>query len=96
MKIKEETAVGEAEMYADNRQEEESPLLITEHQTSVQVNHELPEHLTDLYNRSTPELNDREKCRVEQLLVEYHDIFSKHDLDLGCLTPVTHKKRHQG
>lgn len=26
------------------------------------------------------------------MLVEYHDIFSKHDLDLSCLTSVTHKK----
>lgn len=95
MKIKEETAVGEAEMYADNRQEEESPLLITEHQTSVQVNHELPEHLTDLYNRSTPGLNGREKCRVKQLLVEYNDIFSKHDLDLGMFNIIYCLKRHQ-
>lgn len=33
--------------------------------------------------RSTPKLNDKEKCRVKQLLVEYHEIFFKHDLDLG-------------
>lgn len=91
VKIKEGTVVGEAEAYAEICQEEESPVLIRKLQTSAQVDDELPEHLTDLYNRSTPELNDREKCRVKQLLVEYHDIFSKHDLDLGCLTSVTHK-----
>lgn len=59
-----------------------------EHQTSAQVDDELLEHLTDLYNWSTPELNDRDKCHAKQLLVEYHDISSKHDLNFCCLISV--------
>lgn len=91
VRIEEGTIVEETEAYAEICHEEESPILIRKHQTSAQVDDELLEHLTDLYNRSTPALNDREKCRIKQLLVEYHDIFSKHDLDLDCLTSVTHK-----
>lgn len=96
VKIKEGTVVGEAEAYAEICHEEESPFLIRKHQTSAQVDDKLPQHLTDLYNRLTPELDDREKCCVNQLLVEYHDIFSKHDLDLGCLTSVNHRNDTKG
>lgn len=63
-------------------------ILIRKQQTSAQVDDEVLEYFTDLYNRSTPELNDREKCRAKQLLVEYHDIFSKHYLDLGCYSYI--------
>lgn len=91
VKIKEGTVVWEAEAHAEICQEEKSPIQIRKHQTSAQVDNGLPEHLTDLYNRSTPEFNDREKYSAKQLLVEYHEILSKHDLDLGCLTFVTHK-----
>lgn len=91
VKIKEGTVVGEAAVYAEICQEEKNLILTRKHQTSAKVNGKLPEHLIDLYSSSTPELNDREECRAKQLLVEYHDIFSKHDLDLGCLSSVSHK-----
>lgn len=75
VKTKEGFVVGEAEVYAEICQEEESRSLTRNNHTYVQDD-ELPEHLTKLYYRSTPELNDREKCRVNLSLVEYHDIFS--------------------
>jgi hypothetical protein len=28
--------------------------------------------------------------KLKQILLEYQDDFSKHDLDLGCLASVTH------
>lgn len=90
VKINEGTVVREAEVQAEICQEEESPSFNRNKQTSVQVD-DLPEHLAEQYYRSTPELNNREKCRVNYLQVEYHDTFSKHDLDLGWLTSVTHK-----
>lgn len=95
VKIKEGIVVGVAEAYAEICQEE-SPILIRKQKTSAQVDDELQEHLTDLYNRSIPELDDRERCCVKQLLEEYHDLLSKHDLDLGCLTSVNHKHDTKG
>lgn len=74
VKIEEGFVVGEAEVYAEICQEE-SPSLIRNNHTYVQDD-ELPEHLPEMYYRSTPKLNDREKCRVNLSLVEYHDIFS--------------------
>lgn len=75
VKIKEGFVVAEAEVYAEICQEEESPSLIRNNHTYVQDD-ELPDNLTEMYYRSTPKLNDREKCRVNLSLVEYHDIFS--------------------
>jgi len=48
-------------------------------QTEIQ----LPEHLQELYERSTQKLNDNESHRVAELLSEFQDIFSKGDLDIG-------------
>lgn len=88
VRIKKETVVRKAEVYAEICQEEKNPSLIRNNQTSVQVD-DLPEHLIELCYRSTHKLNDKEKCRVNQLQVEYQDIFFKHDSDFGCLTSVT-------
>lgn len=51
----------------------------------------LPPHLIDLYERSIKGLADKQKKILKSLLIEYEDVFSKHDLDLGCLTEVKHK-----
>lgn len=75
VKIKEGFVVAEAEVYAEIWQEEESPSLIRNNHTYVQDD-ELSDNLTEMYYRSTPKLNDREKCCVNLSLVEYHDIFS--------------------
>uniref|UniRef100_A0A8W8IJN6 Peptidase A2 domain-containing protein n=1 Tax=Magallana gigas TaxID=29159 RepID=A0A8W8IJN6_MAGGI len=70
VKFKEGTVVGEAEAYAEICQEEESPVLIRKLQTSSQVDDELPEHLTDLYNRSSlsagPVLEVRAAMQVDE------------------------------
>ena len=53
---------------------------------------DLPAHLTDLYERSIKHLNSEEqKLKLRRLLVEYQDVFSRHDLDRGCLTAVKHR-----
>ena len=51
----------------------------------------LPEHLSDLYERSIQGLTEEEQKQVHELLLEYQDIFSKHDLDIGCFTGLKHK-----
>jgi hypothetical protein len=43
----------------------------------------LPEYLKDLNERSIEKLNQSEARRVAQLLIEYQDVLSKGDLDIG-------------
>uniref|UniRef100_K1QWL7 Uncharacterized protein n=1 Tax=Magallana gigas TaxID=29159 RepID=K1QWL7_MAGGI len=59
VKTKEGNVGGESKVFADIFQEEESPSLIRNNQTSVRVD-KIPEHLNKLYFRSTHELNYRE------------------------------------
>jgi hypothetical protein len=51
----------------------------------------IPDHLKALYERSVKGLAQDQKFTLRSLLVEFGDVFSKHDLDHGCLTDVTHK-----
>ena len=51
----------------------------------------LPEHLRDLYDRSVVGLKGKQQVQLHSLLLEFQDVFSRHDLDLGCLTAVKHR-----
>lgn len=51
----------------------------------------LPEHLVDLFNRSAKDLNEIEQEHLKILLTDFQDVFAKHDLDLGCLSPIKHR-----
>ena len=51
---------------------------------------DLPPHLTDLYQRSIKHPSDTEQRQLKHVLLEYQDVFARHDLDLGCLTVVKH------
>ena len=51
----------------------------------------LPEHLTDLCARSGKGLTGKEREELQQLLVEYGDVFAAHDLDLGCFNATPHR-----
>lgn len=51
----------------------------------------IPPHLRDMYDRAIKGLNPEERKKLKSLLIEYQDVFAKHDLDLGCLTTVKHK-----
>ncbi len=65
----------------------------------------IPEHLTELYDRSSKELSEDEKDLLGQLLVDYSDIFStgssdigrtdwvKHDIDTGDEPPFRQRPR---
>ena len=50
----------------------------------------VPEHLVELYEKSAKKLDEKEKMELKQLLVEYEDVFSKNDWDLG----LTHLTEH--
>jgi hypothetical protein len=50
----------------------------------------LPEYLRDLFVRFCEGLAPEQYSKVADLLLEYTDIFAKHDLDLGCMTKVVH------
>ena len=52
---------------------------------------DLPEHLTDLYHRSSDHLSNTEKIEFKSLLIEYQDIFAKSSEDLGKCDKVQHK-----
>lgn len=51
----------------------------------------LPNHLQELYERSSTNLTNKQQSTLKSLLIEFEDVFSKSDLDLGCLTAVKHK-----
>ena len=52
--------------------------------------YEIPGHLTDLFERSILDKTDEEKHAIAKLLIEFCEIFSKHDNDLGCTTLAEH------
>lgn len=51
---------------------------------------ELPPHLKDLYTRSTAKLQENECTALRNLLIEYQDIFSKSDKDIGHTNIIQH------
>ena len=53
-------------------------------------NQGIPEHLKELYANSSTLLNNDEQSRLEQLLIEYQDQFSKDSHDLGRCTLLEH------
>ena len=66
---------------------------------------ELPAHLTDLFETSKINLSASDQMKLKELFIEFKDVFSKGDDDLGCFTemrfqintsdaaPVKHKLR---
>ncbi|RLC02359.1 MAG: hypothetical protein DRI57_30125, partial [Deltaproteobacteria bacterium] len=56
----------------------------------VEFEGELPEHLVDLYQRSSVHLDPEQCLQLRSLLMEYAGVFSTGDLDIGCLQNVEH------
>ena len=52
---------------------------------------ELPEHLIKMFEKSSEGLTEAQTRRVKSLLLDYQDIFSTHDLDIGCYTGIEHR-----
>ena len=50
----------------------------------------VPDHLENLINSSKQNLSDREGKLLEDLILEYQDVFAKDDYDLGEFTEIKH------
>ena len=51
----------------------------------------LPEHLVDLYERSTQHLNASESKELKQFLIRYESQFSRNDFDIGYCDIIEHE-----
>ena len=52
---------------------------------------ELPEHLRKLFEDSTTNLDEDQCNQLKDVLIEFQDVFSKGDHDLGCFTELKFK-----
>ncbi|MCG8047712.1 MAG: reverse transcriptase, partial [Candidatus Thiodiazotropha endolucinida] len=60
-------------------------------ETGEPANPQLPDHLQDLFARSSIHLNCEQKEALSKLLLDYHQIFAKSSNDLGLTTLVQHR-----
>lgn len=51
---------------------------------------EMPNHLQDLFKRSISEITNEQAVQLGNLLIDFQDIFAKHDLDIGCFEGLEH------
>ena len=51
----------------------------------------MPEHLADMYKNSSSNLDEGQKKKFKDLLIEFQSVFSRDDFDLGCFKDVEHK-----
>ena len=59
-------------------------------QLSRDITQELPDHVCELYERSSEGLPMAEQLKLKELLIEFADVFSQHDLDIGCYERIKH------
>ena len=52
---------------------------------------ELPEHLVPLLKTAESVLNPGQMEQLKTLLIEFSDVFSQNDLDLGCFKDIQHR-----
>ena len=58
----------------------------------MDINHEeVPAHLTDLLQRSTQEVPIRYHQEIANLMIEFQDVFSRGDDDVGRTNLVQHR-----
>ena len=82
------TVIAGDQMSIPEKKGERKVKKVRRNEASSQV---LPEHLVDLYKRSSEGLTEAEKEELKALLIEYADVFSAHDLDLGCFSATPHR-----
>ena len=54
------------------------------------IREQIPEYMREMYDRSVVNLSTVQVDAFGKLLLQFTDIFSKHDLDLGCMKGVEH------
>ena len=55
-----------------------------------QVSEDLPAHLQGMYQQSIEHLDNNEKSQLQNLLIEFQDVFARDEFDLGNFTEVEH------
>ena len=50
----------------------------------------IPAHLRDLYSRSVENVTQAQKKLIANTLIEFEDVFSKTDTDIGCFDLINH------
>ena len=81
------TTLGTCESHIEANTDYERIACIRETKTSSDT---LPDHLVDLYERSTVHLNDLEKQGLKNLLCKYQGVFSQNAEDIGSTSLVQH------
>ena len=58
---------------------------------TVNPDDELPEHLIDLYKMSYQHLEEHDKVKLKEFLIQYAGVFSKNDFDIGYCDIIEHE-----
>ena len=68
-------------------EEVESPSKVP---TLAEVAELVPNHIKDLFVRSRVNLDEEQSVKLAQFLIEFADVFTKDDTDLGCFSAIQH------
>ena len=93
IRIKKGTVVGVAESGEEKLEPSQTSgsSRVRKVETSRSPTSQLPEHLTELFQRSSTGLDANQIQEVKQLLIDFQDIFSSHDLDIGSFDLISHR-----
>ena len=50
----------------------------------------IPEHMKDMFDRTSAGVVDDEEVALKLLLIKYRGVFAEHDMDLGDFSAVKH------
>ena len=60
--------------------------------TKLKTDEEIPDHMKDLFDRTANNLDKKQQYEVRKLLLEFQDVFSKGDFDIGLFNGnIKHK-----
>ena len=63
---------------------------VAEQEVQEKGEQEIPEHLSNLFEKSKGELTGQEHTHLRELLYEFEDVFAKNDFDLGKFDAIQH------
>jgi hypothetical protein len=63
---------------------------VAEQQVQEKGKREIPEHLTNLFEKSKGELNGQEQTQLSELLCEFEDVLAKSEFDLMKFNTIQH------
>ena len=63
---------------------------VVEQEVQKKEKREIPEHLTNLFEKSKGELNGQEQTQLSELLCEFEDVFANTEFDLVKFNTIQH------